>query len=127
MGDQKKILIVEDEPDVMIYLNAIYEDNGYTTVQATDGIEGFNMAKSEKPDLISLDIAMPNQTGVRTYREYKQDPDLKDIPVIIITAVGDDFRRYLAKLKGFQKPEGFMNKPIDENRLLKMVADILAG
>ncbi len=126
MGDQKKILIVEDEPDVMIYLNAIYEDNGYTTVQATDGIEGFNMAKSEKPDLISLDIAMPNQTGVRTYREYKQDPDLKDIPVIIITAVGDDFRRYLAKLKGFQKPEGFMNKPIDENRLLKMVADILA-
>ncbi|MCK5783373.1 MAG: response regulator [Desulfobacterales bacterium] len=127
MGDQKKILIVEDEPDVMTYLSAIYEDNGYTTVQATDGIEGFNMAKSEKPDLISLDIAMPNQTGVRTYREYKQDPDLKDIPVIIITAVGDDFRRYLAKLKGFQKPEGFMNKPIDENRLLKMVADILAG
>ncbi len=126
MGDQKKILIVEDEPDVMTYLSAIYEDNGYTTVQATDGIEGFNMAKSEKPDLISLDIAMPNQTGVRTYREYKQDPDLKDIPVIIITAVGDDFRRYLAKLKGFQKPEGFMNKPIDENRLLKMVADILA-
>ncbi len=127
MADKKKILIVEDEPDVMTYLNAIYEDNGFDTVKATDGIEGFKLAKSEKPDLISLDIAMPNQTGVRTYREYKQDDELKDIPVVIITAVGDDFRRYLNKLKGFQKPEGFMNKPIDETRLLKMVNNILGS
>lgn len=126
MNAKRKVLIVEDEPDVLTYLKALFDDNGYDTVTALDGVEGYNLAKSEKPDLISLDIAMPNQTGVRTYRQYREDPDLKHIPVIIVTAVGGDFKRFLNRLSGFQKPEGFMSKPIDEAKLLKMAADILA-
>ena len=126
MTAKKKILIVEDEKDVTTFLKAILEDNGYDTVTAADGTEGISMAKTENPDLITLDLAMPNQSGVRTFREYKEDPELKKIPVIIITAVGDDMKRYFKKVPGFSKPEGFMNKPIDEKVLVTMVGNLLS-
>ena len=73
MSETKKILIVEDEQDILAYFEAIFQDNGYDTVSAKDGIEGFERAKSEKPDLIALDITMPKQSGLKIYRQFK-DP-----------------------------------------------------
>ncbi|MCP4352506.1 MAG: response regulator [Desulfobacterales bacterium] len=126
MSEKKKILVVEDESDVSTYLTTLFEDNGYDTVTAEDGVEGLDTAKAEKPDLITLDIAMPEQSGVRTYRQYKTEPETKDIPVIIITGIGESMETYLKKLSGFADPEGFMSKPIDRDELLKMVSDILS-
>jgi CheY-like chemotaxis protein len=126
MSDKKKILVVDDEQDVLIYLTALFQDNGYEVITAKDGVEGFDRAKTEKPDLITLDITMPDQSGVRTYRYYKGNDELMKIPVIIITAIGDSMRSFLKKLSGFPEPEGFMNKPIDEKTLLKMVSDLLS-
>jgi len=125
MTAKKKILIVEDELDVMKYLQAIFEDEGYDTITAEDGLKGFETAQSEKPDLITLDLAMPNQSGVRTYRQFKEDDALKETPVVVITAVGDDMEQYFKKVPGFQRPEGFMNKPIDAEELVKMVEGLL--
>ena len=127
MTDKKKILVVEDEQDVSTYLSAFFQDNGYDTVEATDGMAGLELAKSEKPDLITLDMAMPIQSGIRTYRYYKEDPQLKDIPVIIITGMGDAMQGFIKKLGGFTKPEGFMNKPIDKDALIDMVRGLLGG
>ncbi|UCF85292.1 MAG: response regulator [Desulfobacteraceae bacterium] len=126
MSKKKKILVVEDEQDVLTYLTTLFQDNGYDTVSAVDGVEAFEKARTEKPDLISLDIVMPDQSGVRTYRQYKKDDELKDIPVIIVTALGDSMRSFLKRLGGFPEPEGFMTKPIDEEKLLKMAADLLS-
>ncbi len=126
MNEKKKILIVEDEQDVSAYLAALFEDNGYETVTALDGLKGLEMAKTEKPDLITLDMAMPEQSGVRTYRQYRDDPEIAKIPVVIITGVGKDMKAFFAKLKGFPSPEGFMAKPIDPEALSKMVTDLLA-
>ena len=125
MSEKKKILIVDDETDVLTYLTALFQDNGYDTITAADGIKGFDLAKSEKPDLITLDIMMPDQSGVRTYRYYKGNDELRNTPVIIITAVGDSMKSFLKKLAGFPEPEGFINKPIDEAKLLEMVSDLL--
>lgn len=125
MTSKKKILVVEDEPDVSTYLSTLFQDSGYDTLEATDGIRGFELAKSEKPDLITLDIAMPGQSGIRTYRYYKEDPELKSVPVVIITGMGDSMRSFLKKLSGFTKPEGFMNKPIDKEALIEMVRNLL--
>jgi len=125
MGERKKILIIDDESDVLTYLSALFQDHGYDTVTAMDGLKGFELAKTEQPDLITLDITMPDQSGVRTYRYYKEDEELRSTPVIIITAIGDSMRSFLKKLKGFPEPEGFMNKPIDEDMLLKMVSEAL--
>ena len=126
MRKKKKILVVEDEQDVLTYLTTLFQDNGYDTVSAVDGVEALEIARKEKPDLISLDMAMPDQSGVRAYRLYKKDDDLREIPVIIVTALGDSMRRFLKRLGGFAEPEGFMAKPIDEEKLLKMVADLLS-
>jgi CheY-like chemotaxis protein len=126
MSERKKILVVEDEEDVLTYLTTLFQDNGYDTVSAVDGFEALERARTQKPDLISLDIVMPDQSGLRTYRQYKKDDELKDIPVIIVTALGDSIRSFLKRLGGFPEPEGFMTKPIDKEKLLKMVADLLS-
>lgn len=123
---KKKILVVEDEPDIMTYLTTLFQDNGYDTITAENGLKGLEMAKTEKPDLMTLDLAMPEQSGVRTFRLHKRDPELKDMPVIIITGVGESMETYLKKLGGFTDPDGFMSKPIDRDKLLKMVADLLS-
>ena len=126
MSETKKILIVEDEQDILAYFEAIFQDNGYDTVSAKDGIEGFERAKSEKPDLIALDITMPKQSGLKIYRQFKDHPELKNIPVIIITAHDDFLGIFLNDLKEYAPPEGIFYKPIDSRRILKLIAEILS-
>ena len=126
MRETKKILIVDDEQDVLTYFEAVFQDNGFDTVSAEDGIEGFELAKLEKPDLIVLDITMPKQSGLKTYRQYKRHPGLKNIPVIIVTAVNDSFKVLFDELEGLELPKRFFNKPIDPLELVKVVAEILS-
>ncbi len=125
MNDRKKVLVVEDEVDVRTYISTLLQDQGYEIITAENGKEGFELAKSEKPDLITLDIAMPSQSGMRTFRMYKDSEELKDIPVIIITGMGEDVNSFIKRLKGFSQPEGFMEKPIEEEKLIKMVSDLI--
>jgi len=126
MSDNLKILVVDDESDAVNYLTAIFQDNGYDTITANDGKQALEIARSQMPALITLDLSMPEESGVRAYRNIKSDPDLKQIPVIIITAVGDSMKKFIDKLKVIPEPEGFMSKPINPDELLKMTADILS-
>ena len=127
MNAKKKILIVDDEQDVLAYFAAVFQDSGYDTILARDGFEGYELAKSEKPDLITLDITMPEQSGIKTYYQFKKHSALKEIPVIIITATDEFYKNFLNELNGFSTPEVFLSKPIDPEELLKVVADILSG
>ncbi|MBI4830575.1 MAG: response regulator [Candidatus Lindowbacteria bacterium] len=132
---KKKILVLDDEPDVVTYLVSLLEDNDYIVVSAMDGKEGMEKAKSERPDLITLDISMPEKSGVRFYREAKADPQLKKIPIVIVTGVsstqdggtGKDFERFLGMRKQVPPPEGFIMKPIDEAELLGTVRKLLTA
>jgi CheY-like chemotaxis protein len=126
MGKPKKILIIDDELDILSYFEAIFQDNGYNAVVAMNGIEGFELAKTEKPDLITLDITMPTQSGLSVYRQYKNDPELKNIPIIIITAVEDFMGAYFDELKDLGPPEGIFYKPIDPRKIMKLIAEILS-
>ncbi|PIP38540.1 MAG: response regulator [Desulfobacterales bacterium CG23_combo_of_CG06-09_8_20_14_all_51_8] len=126
MSDKLKILVVDDEPDAVNYLTAIFQDNGYDTITANNGKQALEVAISQMPALITLDLSMPEESGVRAYRNIKSDPSLKKIPVIIITAVGDSMKKFIDKLKVIPEPEGFMSKPINPDELLKMTADILS-
>lgn len=126
MSDSLRILVVDDEPDAVNYLTALFQDNGYDTITANDGKQALNIARSQMPALITLDLSMPEESGVRAYRNIKSDPDLKQIPVIIITAVGDDMKSFIHKLKTIPEPEGFMSKPIIADELIKMTVDILS-
>jgi CheY-like chemotaxis protein len=127
MSKGKKILIVDDELDILTYFEALFEDSGYDTVGAVNGIEGFELAKSEKPDLITLDITMPTQSGLKVYRQYKKHPALKNIPIIIITAVDDFIGAYFDEHKDLGPPEGIFYKPFDPRKIMKLIAKILSG
>ncbi len=126
MNDKKRVLVVEDEVDVRTYISTLFQDQGYEILTAENGKEGFELALKEKPDLITLDIAMPSQSGMRTFRMFKDSEELKSIPVIIITGMGENVESFIKRLKGFSsQPEGFMGKPIDEEKLIKMVSDLI--
>jgi CheY-like chemotaxis protein len=70
---------------------------------------------------------MPKQSGLKIYRQLKDHPELKNIPVIIITAVNDSFKIFIDKLKEVEPPEGILNKPIDPQEILKVVRGILSN
>jgi len=125
MEKKKRALVVDDEADVRAYLGALLEDIGFEVLMAEDGLKGIEAARKEKPDLITLDISMPEQSGVRTYRQLKTDDDLKSIPVFIITGFSERMSTYLKKLAGFPFPEGFVNKPIEPEALKKLIMETL--
>lgn len=126
MSEKKKILIVDDEQDMLTFISTLFQDNGYETITGKDGAEGYRLAKSEKPDLITLDMTMPEQSGIRTYRDLKGDPELQKIPVIIVTAIGENMKSFLESRRSTVEPEGFMTKPVDQEKLIEMVKDLLS-
>ena len=132
-GGRKKILVLDDEPSVVAYLEALLQDNGYQTVSASNGLEGMEKVRSEKPDLITLDISMPKESGIRFYRDLKGDPELAGTPVVIVTGVTgyggrpEDFQKFISSRKRIPAPEGFVPKPIDQDELLKAVSGLLSS
>ncbi len=124
---QKSILIVDDEPDVCAYLKAFFEDNGFTVFTATNGKEGFEIARRQKPDLITLDISMPEESGVRMYRDLQAAQDTDAIPVVIITGISHDFKRFIETRKQVRPPDGYFEKPIDREALLAKVNELLSA
>ncbi len=122
----KKILVIDDEPDMVTFLCTLLEDHGYSTLTAADGEEGLALVKSEKPDLISLDLLMPNKTGIKMYREMRKDDEVKDIPVIMVTGFGKDdvpsmdFKEWIQK-RAIKGPEAYIEKPVNKDVLLEAV------
>jgi CheY-like chemotaxis protein len=132
LGGRKKILVLDDEPNVVTYMETLLQDNGYDTVSASDGSEGMEKARQEKPDLITLDISMPEKSGVRFYRELKEAPELAAIPVVVVTAITgyggkpEDFEKFISTRKHLPPPDGFVAKPIDRDELLKVIGEAVS-
>lgn len=126
MGIKKKVLIVDDEEDVLIYLSALFREHGFDIVTAVDGKNALLNAKAERPHVITLDITMPEQSGIKTYRTLKNEDELKDIPVIFVTAIGDSVAVIKKQLEGYPAPEGFIGKPIEHDKLIQMARNLVA-
>jgi DNA-binding response OmpR family regulator len=124
-NNRKKILVVDDEPDLLNFLRAFLEDNGFDVIFASDGKECFKMAKEEQPDLITLDITMPEESGVRAFRNIQEDEKTKDIPVIIVTGVSKEFKKFIHTRRKVQPPAAYMEKPVDTAELLAKINEIL--
>jgi len=120
-----RILIVDDDPDVRTYLSTFLGDSGYDTCVAEDGELGLQKAIECKPDLITLDIIMPNQTGVKMYRTMRADETLKDIPIIIVSGVTRYKELFARSHKTLPKPDGFLEKPVDRDTLLASIQKLI--
>jgi len=121
----KKILVVDDEEDARKYLEVLFQENGYETAIATDGDEAMPMTREFKPDLISLDIIMPSETGQKFYRALCKDPELVKIPVIICSGVTRYKELFSRDHATMPKPLAFIEKPIDKTALLDKVKEAI--
>jgi CheY-like chemotaxis protein len=112
---------------VCVYLSRLFQENGYATECASDGEEALQKVQQERPDLISLDLSMPNKSGVKFYREIKSHSEFRSIPVVFVTAVtgwgGDSgaTERFYATRHQVPPPDGFVAKPIDAEEILDLV------
>lgn len=114
----KKILIVDDDPNIVSYLEDFFADNGYETCSAPDGSEALSVVKREKPDLITLDLEMPEEWGPRFYRRLMKEEEFKKIPVIVISGLTGG--KY-----AIQKAVASITKPFDRDELLRIVKDAI--
>jgi CheY-like chemotaxis protein len=120
----KTILIVEDDPKSMILTNDLLKISGYATIQATDGKQGVELAKKAKPDLILMDIMMPKMDGYTACKDIKTDQATKNIPVVMLTAVGYELNKKLAKTVG---ADGYIIKPYSRQELLDAISPLLGA
>ena len=96
MAAKKTILIIDDEPDTLTYFSSLLQDEGFETMIAEDGEQGLKKVAEKIPDLITLDITMPETSGVRCYRELRENDAYKKIPVIMITGVSEKFQDFIS-------------------------------
>lgn len=121
----KLVLVVDDDPDARDFLTTVLEDNGYSTASAKDGSEAVAFLEEQIPDLVTLDITMPEKSGVAVYRRLREEERLAEIPVIIITGVSDEFEQFISSRRQVPPPDGFIHKPIDPPHLMKLVNDLI--
>lgn len=124
--DAKTILVVDDDPDAREFLVTVLQDNGFAAVTAKDGTEAITLLEQNAPDMVTLDITMPEKSGVAVYRKLREDDKLKDIPVIIITGVSDDFQKFISSRRQVPPPDGYICKPVDHGQFMNMVNGLLA-
>jgi Fe-S oxidoreductase/ActR/RegA family two-component response regulator len=118
-----KILVVDDEPDILTFISAVLEDQGAKVVQAIDGEQAIELAFKEKPDLITLDLSMPGKNGALIFEEIRSNPELSGCKVCIIT--GKPELRTLIYDRPVPPPEGYLDKPVNEETLLLNIRKIL--
>jgi len=122
----KTILVVDDDPDARDFFITVLEDNGYKTVSARDGNEALDRIQEEIPDLVTLDITMPEKSGVGVYRKLREEDAYKGIPVIIITGVSDDFKHFISSRRKVPPPNGYLSKPIEPEELVRLVGELVS-
>lgn len=127
----KKVLVVDDELDIRTFIITLLETSGYKPLSANDGVEGLEIARRKKPALVILDVMMPKESGINMYRELKNDPELRNIPVIMLSALSKKTffhsQRVLDDYKGEKvpEPEAYIEKPPEPEELLEAIQNIL--
>jgi len=116
----KNILVVDDEPDVREFLSSLLEDVGYNVSTAGDGLQALDLVKSKAPDLILLDLMMPEETGTGLFRRLHDKREFREIPVIVISgAAGRDV--------AVSKSVPVFDKPIDQDGLLAAIRETIGA
>ena len=121
---QFRILVVDDEPDSRVFISTVLEDEGATVFEAADGKEALEIARRERPDLMTLDLEMPGMDGGQVFEAMRTDPELRDIPICIVS--GHPELRGLIYQRSVPPPDGYLDKPVEESRLLLNLRKILA-
>ena len=110
----KKILVIEDDPVIVNYIENVLQDNGYETCSAVDGVAAYEVLQTEKPDLITLDLELPEEWGTRFFRRLTRDSEFNGVPVIVISGMAS---RHLA----LKRVVAALSKPFDPDKLVALI------
>lgn len=128
MVEMRNAVVIDDEQDICRYISSILEEHGFTTRTANEAETGEELIRNEPPDLICLDLMMPGRTGIQLFVRLKGDKSTKQIPLVMITGIKEQLNIDWAKIAGglrTRKPDGFIEKPVDPVRLMRVVEDVL--
>jgi len=120
---KKKVLIVDDEPNVRRLSRTILSKN-FDVVEAEDGRQAIEIANTQQPDVILMDMMMPRMDGLTSCHAIKKDPTTKSIPVIMVTAIGFELNIKLSKQMG---ASGYVTKPFSRQDLLGKIAQVMSA
>ena len=117
-----KILIVDDSPSQLLGIQRIVEKLGHESITAEDGAAGVEVAKRELPDMVLMDVVMPNLNGFQATRSISKNPDTAHIPIILVTTKDQETDRVWGMRQG---AKAYLTKPVNEGALIKLVKELL--
>jgi len=123
-GTKKRILVVDDEPNLVLLVEARLKASGYEVLSASDGLTALEMAKREKPDLIILDLMLPKMDGFKVCGLLKKDFRYKKIPILLFTARAQDTDRQMGIEAG---AEAYITKPFEPEKLLSKIKELIGN
>ena len=123
MADKRRILCIEDEPEMIDLIRLILERKGFEVLGAVGGQEGLETVRRERPDLVLLDLMMPDVDGWEVYRQMKADEELQNIPVVVVTAKAQSIDKVLGL--HIAKVDDYVTKPFDLGHLVESVDRVL--
>lgn len=126
-SETRKVVIIDDEEDVVEYLEALLDDHGFEVHTAMDSREGMKLVQEVRPSLVCLDVLMPGETGLSLFRKIKGTPELAEIPVIMISGMNYDKDVAASETNDPDQPvpEHYLEKPVKPEAFLNMVKAIL--
>ena len=119
-----RILIVDDSPSQLMGMKRIVEKLGHEALTAEDGAAGVEMAKKEKPDLILMDVVMPNLNGFQATRAISKEATTSHIPIVLVTTKDQETDKVWGMRQG---AKAYITKPFNENQLIDVITQLLAG
>jgi CheY-like chemotaxis protein len=124
-AEAKRIVCIEDEPDMIELLRAILEGKGFEFIGADGGVQGLKVVREEKPDLILLDLMMPDMDGWEVFQQVKDDPELSEIPVVVVTAKAQSIDKVLGLY--IARAEDYITKPFKVQDLVDSIEKLVGS
>ncbi len=126
---QRSAVVIDDEPDVTTYLETLLTDNGWRVRTANSGENGLELLRRERPDVVLLDVMMPEKGGLSTFLAIRREPGLSELPVVLVSGIQEqltgDYEAFLDRFK-HHRPDAFVDKPVDTDELLGTLERLVA-
>ena len=124
MMTERRAVVIDDEPDTTTYLSALLSDHGWRVRSANRAEEGLALLAEDRPNVLLLDLVMPDRGGLSVLVAVRKDPKLVDLPIVVVSGVQQsltaDYHAFLGRFKHFH-PDAYLDKPIDPKQLLETI------
>lgn len=121
----KTVLVADDDPDIRLYLETLLKDNGFDVLLAENGEEATNLAINNSPDIISLDVSMPEKSGSRAFKELQDHEKTKHIPLMLVTGVDHVYKKFIHTRRTVKPPAAYIEKPVKPQEYLRIICELL--